>query len=56
MTICDTKLYQMSENDPNTEIFKVFSVFGQTKCHSLCVTILAFALWITEKSTNSRAY
>ena len=35
MTICDTKLYQMSENDPNTEIFKVFSVFGQTKCHSL---------------------
>ena len=37
MTICDTKLYQMSENDPNTEIFKVFSVFGQTKCHSLGV-------------------
>ena len=35
MTICDTKLYQMSENDPNTEIFKVFSVFGQTKCHGL---------------------
>ena len=25
----------MSKNDPNTEIFKVFSVFGQTKCHSL---------------------
>ena len=25
----------MSENDPNTEIFKVFSVFGQTKCHGL---------------------
>ena len=22
---------------PNTEIFKVFSVFGQTKCHSLVV-------------------
>ena len=37
MTICDTKLYQMSKNDPNTEIFKVFSVFGQTKCHSLDV-------------------
>ena len=36
--ICDTKLYQMSENDPNTEIFKVFSVFGQTKCHGLLVT------------------
>ena len=35
MTICDTKLYQMSENDPNTEIFKIFSVFGQTKCHGL---------------------
>ena len=33
--ICDTKLNQMSKNDTNTEIFKFFSVFGQTKCHSL---------------------
>ena len=32
--ICDTKLYQMSKNDPNTEIF---TVFGQTKCHSLVI-------------------
>ena len=40
MTICDTILYQMSENDPNTEIFKVFSVFGQTKCHGLNVSFL----------------
>ena len=33
--ICDTKLNQMSKNDTNTEIFKFFSVFGQTKCHGL---------------------
>ena len=56
MTICKSKYHQIPPRLPNTEIFKVFSVFGQTKCHSLCVTILAFALWITEKSTNSRAY
>ena len=36
--ICDTKLNQMFKNDPNTEIFTFFSVFGQTKCHSLIIT------------------
>ena len=41
--ICDdTKLYQMSKNDPNTEIFKVFTVFGQTIA---CLQ----ALWVFVK-------
>ena len=38
--ICDTKLNQMSKNDPNIDILNFFSVFGPTKCNSMVVVVV----------------